>query len=87
MKDGDKTKEQLVRELEEMRRRVAEPEKAEAERGRAEEALRTGHSGRSRVQDGEFQRVSLEAGQRHRSARRMGRHCGSVLSGRETRER
>ena len=39
MRAIDKTKEQLMSELEEMRQRIAELEKAEAERKRAEEAL------------------------------------------------
>ncbi len=40
MKDGVKTKEQLITELAEMRRRIAELKAAETERVRAEEALR-----------------------------------------------
>jgi PAS domain S-box-containing protein len=40
MKDEDKTKEQLVHELKKMRQRVVELETTEAERKRAEEALR-----------------------------------------------
>jgi len=40
MKDQDKTKEQLINELAEMRQRIAELEEADTERKRAEEALR-----------------------------------------------
>ncbi len=40
MKDKDKTKEQLVNELEDMRQRVAELEASEIQRKRAQEALR-----------------------------------------------
>ncbi len=40
MKDEEKTKEQLVNELMLLRQRIAELEKAESERKRAEEALR-----------------------------------------------
>jgi len=39
MKDGDKTKEQLINELVEMRQWVAELEAADIERKRAEEVL------------------------------------------------
>ncbi len=40
MRDADKTKKQLMRELEEARRRLAEPEASEGEHKRAEAALR-----------------------------------------------
>jgi len=40
MRDEDKTKEQLINELVEMRQRVAELVASETERVRAEEALR-----------------------------------------------
>ena len=40
MQDEDKTKEQLIIELYELRERLAESEKDKAERKRAEEALR-----------------------------------------------
>ena len=44
MKDKDKTKEQLLDELIQMRRRIAELEKAESERKQAEEALQQSES-------------------------------------------
>ncbi|MEE8173784.1 MAG: hypothetical protein V3T71_00530, partial [Dehalococcoidia bacterium] len=40
MRDEDKTKEQLIRELAELRRRTGELETSETERKRAEKALR-----------------------------------------------
>ena len=40
MNDNHKTKEQLIKELEDLRRKIAKQEKSETERKRAEEALR-----------------------------------------------
>ena len=52
MKDADKTKEQLISELAELRQRIAELEKVETEHERAEEALqKSEHSYRTLAED------------------------------------
>jgi len=52
MKDQDKTREQLVEELEELQRRVGAMESVEARRRQAEEALRQSHAEIQAVYDG-----------------------------------
>ena len=59
MKDSNKTKEQLINELEEMRQGIAELEASETERKQAEEALRESEDRYHKLSEATFEGVAI----------------------------